>query len=90
MYNVFWTDSKTALSWLNSDHRKYSQFVAFRVTEILEFSSVKECRWIPSKQNVADEATKWSKFPEISNSCIWFQGPEFLTYSETEWPQLRS
>lgn len=34
----FWTDSTDVISWIQSDHRRYSQFVAFRVSEILETS----------------------------------------------------
>ena len=82
----FWSDSKTVLSWINSDHRKYNQFVAFRVTEILELSSNNEWRWTPTKQNVADEATKWVKIPNISTTSRWFHGPEFLYQPEIDWP----
>lgn len=84
----FWSDSRTVLSWLNSDHRKYSQFVAFRTTEILEHSLIKEWKWIPSKYNVADDATKWPKKIIVSNSNRWFQGPEFLFLPENEWPHM--
>ena len=38
----FWTDSSDVISWLNSDHRRYSQFVAFRVSEILDTTEVHE------------------------------------------------
>ncbi|XP_062542267.1 uncharacterized protein LOC134210240 [Armigeres subalbatus] len=30
---VFWTDSRDVVCWLRSDHRRYSQFVAFRPEE---------------------------------------------------------
>ncbi|XP_065089851.1 uncharacterized protein LOC135711035 [Ochlerotatus camptorhynchus] len=82
----FWTDSKDVLCWLNSDHRRYSQFVAFRVSEILETSDVREWNWVPSKQNVADEGTKWKNNPDLSASSRWFSGPEFLWKPSDQWP----
>ncbi|XP_017468636.1 PREDICTED: uncharacterized protein LOC108360729 [Rhagoletis zephyria] len=54
---TFWTDSRTVLAWIRSDHRRYSQFVAFRVSELLELTEVKDWRWLPSLDNVADDAT---------------------------------
>lgn len=81
-----WSDSKTVLCWLNSDPRKYRQFVAFRVGEILDSAEVKNWRWIPTKLNVADEATKWQRTPEFDPSNRWFAGPEFLFMDETKWP----
>ncbi len=86
---VFWSDSETALSWLKSDHRKYSQFVAHRVGEILDNTDVNEWRWVPTKENIADEATKWSKSMNFSPSNRWFSGPEFLLQNESEWPKKR-
>ncbi|XP_058456935.1 uncharacterized protein LOC131434288 [Malaya genurostris] len=55
----FWTDSRDVLCWLNSDHRRYSQFVAFRVSEILETTNVHEWQWVPTRQNVADDETDY-------------------------------
>ncbi|XP_062557433.1 uncharacterized protein LOC134222307 [Armigeres subalbatus] len=85
----FWTDSRDVICWLNSDHRRYSQFVAFRVSEILEVTDKDDWRWVPTKQNVADEGTKWAHTPDLSPSSRWFKGPEFLRRSETEWPSSR-
>ncbi|XP_065079701.1 uncharacterized protein LOC135702570 [Ochlerotatus camptorhynchus] len=83
---TFWTDSKDVLCWLRSDHRRYSQFVAFRVSEILETTDIIEWRWVPTKHNVADEGTKWKRAPNLSSDSHWFRGPEFLLLKEEDWP----
>ncbi|XP_065091285.1 uncharacterized protein LOC135712256 [Ochlerotatus camptorhynchus] len=51
----YWTDSRDVLCWLNSDHRRYTQYVAFRVSEILDLTEANEWPWVPSKMNVADD-----------------------------------
>lgn len=60
--------------------------MAFRVGEILEITNLNEWRWVPTKSNVADEATKWKEQPKISSSCRWFTGPNFLYLPQPEWP----
>lgn len=82
-----WSDSTTVLSWIHSDHRRYRPFVAARVGQILTETNETEWRWVPSKLNVADEATKWSRGPSFDADCRWFVGPEFLYTPENEWPQ---
>ncbi|XP_062704696.1 uncharacterized protein LOC134286994 [Aedes albopictus] len=86
---VIWGDSKTVQSWLRSDQRKYRQFVAFRVSEILSETSLEEWRWVPTRSNVADEATKWSKGPSFQSDSRWFTGPEFLYEDESGWPEQK-
>lgn len=83
---IFWTDSRDVLCWIRSDHRRYSQFVAFRVSEILDTTNTEEWRWIPTKENVADEATKWQRKPGLEIGCRWFCGPDFLWQSSEHWP----
>ncbi|XP_055600236.1 uncharacterized protein LOC129749323 [Uranotaenia lowii] len=83
---VIWTDSRTVLAWINSDSRKYNQFVSCRIGEILESTEAFEWKWVPSKLNVADEATKWSTGPDLSSEGRWFNGPSFLYEPEDRWP----
>ncbi|XP_062714812.1 uncharacterized protein LOC109426713 [Aedes albopictus] len=82
-----WTDSATALAWIKSDSRRYHPYVAFRVGEILNSSSVDEWFHVPSKQNVADDATKWGSGPNFSPNNRWFAGESFLYEPMTKWPK---
>ncbi|XP_058449050.1 uncharacterized protein LOC131429011 [Malaya genurostris] len=85
-----WSDSLTVLGWLRSDHLRYRQYVACRVGELLTSTSVEDWRWVPSKQNPADQATKWGKGPQLNTTGTWFSGPEFLQLPEKEWPQQKT
>ncbi|XP_062698516.1 uncharacterized protein LOC134284162 [Aedes albopictus] len=85
---IFWSDSRDVICWINSDHRRYSQYVAFRVSEILEITDIKDWRWVPTKQNAADDATKWVGWPDLSPDSRWFKGPDFLWRAESEWPLI--
>ncbi|XP_058817332.1 uncharacterized protein LOC131680634 [Topomyia yanbarensis] len=77
-----WTDSTTVLSWLRADPRKYRPYVAFRVAEILTESNLDEWHWVPTKMNIADQATKWGGGPNFDPMDCWFRGPEFLYLQE--------
>ncbi|XP_065095811.1 uncharacterized protein LOC135717614 [Ochlerotatus camptorhynchus] len=82
----YWTDSRHVLCWINSDHRWYTEYVAFRVSEILDLTEANEWHWVPSKMNVADDGTKWSSKPDLTPESRWFVGPDFLQRLEADWP----
>lgn len=71
---TFWSDSKTVVQWVRSDARRYKQFVAHRITEILQSSDVSQWRWVPGKYNPADDATRIKAF-NINGK--WLNGPPF-------------
>ncbi|XP_055599354.1 uncharacterized protein LOC129748697 [Uranotaenia lowii] len=83
---IIWTDSRTVLAWITSDLRRYNQFVSCRIGEIIEKTNPSEWRWIPSKLNVADDATKWGAGPDMAAASRWWSGPKFLYESEENWP----
>ncbi|XP_058817679.1 uncharacterized protein LOC131680988 [Topomyia yanbarensis] len=84
-----WTDSATVLAWIKSDHRRYNKFVAFRVSEILSLTDQNEWRWLPSKLNAADEATKWNSGPNLHSDSAWFKSQSFLREPEYSWPETK-
>ncbi|XP_053699271.1 uncharacterized protein LOC128746246 [Sabethes cyaneus] len=85
--HVYWSDSQDVLYWINSDHRRYSSYVACRVSEILDTTEMDEWRYVPSDLNVADDGTKWKRLPDLSPQARWFNGPDFLRRSEDHWPR---
>ncbi|XP_037958022.1 uncharacterized protein LOC119687683 [Teleopsis dalmanni] len=83
---TYWSDSKAFLSWIKSDPRDYKQFVMFRIAEIQELSEAEQWRYIPTKLNVADLATKQTSNPDFTWKNPWYKGPKFLYEAETCWP----
>ncbi|XP_067615344.1 uncharacterized protein [Eurosta solidaginis] len=81
-----WSDSGTVIKWIRSKHRKYKPFVQHRIAEILAATHESDWRWIPTAQNVADEATRANHNIVLSPKTRWVQGPSFLREEEYAWP----
>ena len=75
-----WTDSTTFLQRLNSTS-KQPIFVANRVCEILENTSVDEWNNVASSDNPADAGTRGMS-AEVLQSSSWVRGPDFLEIKE--------
>ena len=58
----FWYDSKTVLNCICNDHSNFGIYVAHRINEIWENSSISQWKYIPSNMNVADNATRCISF----------------------------
>lgn len=84
--STLWTDSRTVVSCIKSDHRQYKPFVAHRVSEILESTQENDWYWVPTKLNAADKATKTSNRCEYDVNSVWISGPEFLLLEKEKWP----
>ncbi|KAH8328785.1 hypothetical protein KR067_013450, partial [Drosophila pandora] len=80
---TFWTDSKTVLSWLTMDPRKFHAFVMHRIGGIMETTSAAQWRWISTHENVADMASKFIAKPNLEQ---WTSGPAFLKRPNDRWP----
>ena len=82
---VFWTDAKDVLWWLKSSTRRYTPYVANRVSNILSETSVEQWRWTPTNMNPADWGTKWLG-PRKDDRMWWF-GPDYLEDDDECWPE---
>jgi hypothetical protein len=84
----FWTDSEVVLRWVTQPNHKLLKYAISPVEEILDKTSRQEWRFVPTKLNVADIATKFQKFDFSDSNSRWFKGPEFLTMDESAWPSM--
>ena len=86
---VFWTDSKVVLGYIGNSVRRFHVYVANRIQEIQEKSSITQWRYVNTKANPADEASKGLRAHELKMSK-WICGPAFLWKDEKEWPVSES
>ena len=77
----FWTDSKVVLGDRNNDAKRFHTFVANRVQVIRSNTDTKEWRYIDTKNNPADYASRGLNAEELMKSN-WFNGPSFLWEKE--------
>lgn len=86
--NVFyWCDSKTVLHWIRSEARRFKVFISHRLGEIQELTNTADWKYVNSKDNAADEATK--RRTSLVESR-WLHGPKFLLDSPDNWPKENS
>lgn len=55
--------------------------------EILNSTNVDEWHHVPSKLNVADDATKWGSGPDFNPNSRYYVGENFLYLPMDEWPK---
>jgi len=84
--SVFWTDSTTVLQYINNTDKRFQTFVANRITVIHEGSVQSQWRYVETKSNPADDASRGLRADELLNNRRWFDGPGFLWQPESEWP----
>ena len=77
---MYHTDYTTVLHYLQNAKRRFPVFVANRVTTILNCSNVEQWRYVDSKSNPADLASRGVRSKQLLTENIWLQGP----VSETE------
>ena len=82
--DFFWTDSKVVLGYIGNESRRFHVFVSNRVQEIQDSTQRNQWRYVDTKQNLADEASRGMKTNELRDSR-WILGPEFLWKEEGEW-----
>ena len=85
--SIFWTDSMLVLRYISNENRRFQTFVANRVATIRDGSSASQWRYVDSKSNPADDASRGLSADEMVNKRRWLQGPSFLRQEESAWPK---
>ena len=83
---VFWTDSTATLQCIQNNTKRFPVFVANRLAIICEHTSTNSWKYVPSKLNPADFATRGISAKLFSHSHAWLQGPSFLWKTDDLWP----
>ena len=84
------TDSTTVLRYIRNDQKRFQVFVANRVQTIRNFSSPKQWKYVDTKENPADDASRGIGAHTLVEQSRWIEGPGFLWQPEQEWPQQPS
>lgn len=77
----FYTDSQVVLGYINNTTRRFYTYVSNRVDQIRSKSNPSDWRYVNTKHNPADLATRSIPSSKLQDS-IWLNGPEFLQSSE--------
>lgn len=85
--SFFWTDSTSVLKYIMNEDRRFHTFVANRVTTIRDATKVSQWKYVNTKDNPADDASRGSKVNDLLTGSRWIEGPSFLWKSERYWPE---
>lgn len=78
MQEVFWTDSKVVLGYINNDSKRFHVYVANRVQQIRDQTSVSQWKYVKTEDNPADYASRGQSVEELISNDKWWNGPDFL------------
>ena len=81
------TDSTTVLRYIANQQTRFKVFVANRVQTILNLSDASQWRYVGTKENPADDASRGLDGQSLLDNQRWLNGPAFLWKPEEEWPE---
>ena len=88
MKEVFWTDSKTVLGYINNDTRRFHVFVGNRIQEIHERTSPNQWHYVGTNSNPTDITYRGTGAQELIDNTLWWNGPDFLWSSPDDWDSV--
>ena len=84
--NVYvWVDSMTVIKWCQCDNKQLSQFVRNRVDKILTATRGEIPKYIDTKNNPANVASRGMTLKRDKECLMWTKGPPFLLQPTKSW-----
>ena len=78
-HEIFWTDSKGVLRYIQKNTKRFKIFVANRILQIHKSCRVEQWRYVPSKLNPADHASYGLGIADVEGqTSTWIHGPKVL------------
>ena len=77
LQELFWFESKVVLGYIRNTTKKFKIFVANRIQQIHKNSEVSQWKYVPSKDNPADHASRGLIDGNSGGKCsTWVNGPQ--------------
>ena len=82
--STFWTDSTSVLKYIYNETKRFHTYVANRIAVIHNLSQVHQWRYVNTRDNPADDASRGLNIEPLLKSPRWLHGPHFLLKPESE------
>jgi len=83
--SVFWTDSTSVLRYIENEDKRFHTFVSSRLTMIHDGSTPDQWKYVESKRNPSDAASRGLSAKALLKSDSWKRGPDFLWQEQSSW-----
>ena len=85
--SYFWSDSTAVLHMIYNSKKRFPVFIANRLAEVERLSRIENWRYVPTKENPADEVSRGVPADIFVKQSHWLRGPSFLWSTTDEWPE---
>ncbi|CAH1980464.1 unnamed protein product [Acanthoscelides obtectus] len=84
-----WVEFREIYNSLGHCPSTLKTFVANRLSEIQTLTAEHQWRYIETKHNPADVLSRGAYPHELSDMVLWWNGPDFLSEDESNWPDVK-
>ena len=75
-----WMDFKIVINYIKNGTTNFGVFIAHRINEIRNNSTVNEWHYVSIRDNITDDLTRYKGFDSLQKASRWCNGPDFLYY----------